>query len=61
MEINKRVEAFEQLEHEIMEREISQTLKYRCLNFIHLLKNALLVMFNMEVAELIKKSQAIVL
>ncbi|UXD22329.1 hypothetical protein IPA_03580 [Ignicoccus pacificus DSM 13166] len=61
MEINKRIEAFEQLEGEIFQRDLPQTLRYRCLNFIHLLKNALLVVFNMEVAELIKKSKVIVL
>ncbi len=57
--INERIETFEQIERDLLEREIPQTLKYRCLNFIHLLKNVLLVMFNIEVAELVKSGKEI--
>ncbi len=58
-EINERIEAFEQLEKELGERDIPNPLKHRCINFIHLLKNALLVMFNIEVAELIRSGRTI--
>jgi len=58
-EINERIEALEHLEKDLVERDIPNSLKHRCLNFIHLLKNAMLVMFNIEVAKLIKSERVI--
>ena len=56
-EIDEKISVLEMIEENMEMREMDEKVKYRVLLFIHNLKNALLMLHNMEINEIIKKSK----
>jgi len=56
-EIDEKISVLEMIEENLEAREMDEKVKYRVLLFIHNLKNALLMLHNMEINEIIKKSK----
>jgi len=56
-EIDEKISVLEMMEGELEKRETDEKIKYRILLFIHNLKNALLMLHNMEIVETIRKSR----
>ncbi|HIH91022.1 AbrB/MazE/SpoVT family DNA-binding domain-containing protein [Ignicoccus hospitalis] len=56
-EVDEKIEVLEMVEDEIEKRELDEKLKYRLMLFVHNLKNVLLMLHNMEVRDVVKKSK----